>query len=715
MRFRILLSLLFLLIISWITYVSLDLLQNESNSNFRFYFNSFDHKIIVIHKHKEVDWQQENFQVITKNQVIYASIIPNIHRESSIFISSKRPIILIEQKENWTEKEVKALFNNGLYPILFNGRRNFSFGKYTGSYSKNQVVIYQGNFVTKVQPVFDFDRKASYSLISFKDKNARICDVYNKSNGSYLYTKYKVKNNKTAMYDDKKLFSSILPVNFSEYKFFSTSYLQEIDLEFKKSAFSKWVDKGLVFIRNKNQSAVLFYFKDGQNPIQNLNEKLNIEERNESSANFKNILFSSYLKQDKATGFFIEEFNNFAVVSTDKSYLDEIITEINLGKSLSQDEIQCKYVYSELPIEVAYRCVSGDSHKTKSIYGALGLEIEFIPFSTRKLVDQSKDKDYFSMNVGESIKDFLALEGRGNVIVLTQTNKIIAYIDGLRKWEKQLLSNDPELREFPSNPFLVSLFQNNESQIIDKNGLVIHRLMSSSNIPPIKYKINNTEFLVVNAQNNIAILNEKGIIIKQFPIVSNIKETAQYKDGNNTRIGILTHNFICVFDPIKRAVFQKIPCDSTIQLFTNNSSIFYAGVEKNVLKLINSVGISKKINIKMNSRIIGHFFENKLFTIVLKNGNSIYAINENGEQKWSTILPSSEISACSIRSAKNGTILIGLLDVIENNLYLLNKNGQRVDNIERQGSNKIQVTIFSENTFSITTLLRNTIIQYTKR
>lgn len=62
------------------------------------------------------------------------------------------------------------------------------------------------------------------------------------------------------------------------------------------------------------------------------------------------------------------------------------------------------------------------------------------------LVDQSKDKDYFSMNVGESIKDFLALEGRGNVIVLTQTNKIIAYVDGIRKWEKQLLSNDSQLK-----------------------------------------------------------------------------------------------------------------------------------------------------------------------------------------------------------------------------------------------------------------------------
>jgi hypothetical protein len=123
----------------------------------------------------------------------------------------------------------------------------------------------------------------------------------------------------------------------------------------------------------------------------------------------------------------------------------------------------------------------------------------------------------------------------------------------------------------------------------------------------------------------------------------------------------------------------------------------------------------KEINIKINSKVIGHFFENKLFTVVLKNGNSIFTINENGEQKWSITLPSSEMIDCSISSGKNGTILIGLLDVIENKLYLLDKTGQLVDNIGRQGSNKLQISICSENTFSITTLLRNTVIQYTKQ
>ena len=122
----------------------------------------------------------------------------------------------------------------------------------------------------------------------------------------------------------------------------------------------------------------------------------------------------------------------------------------------------------------------------------------------------------------------------------------------------------------------------------------------------------------------------------------------------------------------------------------------------------------KEINIKINSKVIGHFFENKLFTVVLKNGNSVFTINENGEQKWSITLPSSEMIDCSISSCKNGTILIGLLDVIENKLYLLDKTGQLFDNQYLKGSEKIQITQFGENTFSISTVLGNAVIQYTK-
>ena len=67
-----------------------------------------------------------------------------------------------------------------------------------------------------------------------------------------------------------------------------------------------------------------------------------------------------------------------------------------------------------------------------------------------------------------------------------------------------------------------------------------------------------------------------------------------------------------------------------------------------------------------------------------------------------------------MKSGKNGIILIGILDAIENKLYLLNSLGQVIDDQEFKGSEKIQITQFGENAFSISTILGNAVIQYTK-
>jgi hypothetical protein len=99
---------------------------------------------------------------------------------------------------------------------------------------------------------------------------------------------------------------------------------------------------------------------------------------------------------------------------------------------------------------------------------------------------------------------------------------------------------------------------------------------------------------------------------------------------------------------------------------------------------------------------------------LLKNTNELSAIDNNGIVKWKKIMNLSEISSCSVKSAKNGIILIGILDAIENKLYLLNTLGQFIANQDLKGSEKIQITQFGENAFSISTVLGNAVIQYTK-
>ena len=713
MRLRILLSFIFLLLISWITYVSLDLLQYEINENFRSYFNSDDKKIIVIHNPNEINWSAENFDVLSENEAIYFSIISKIKGETSIFISSKRPLILLERKENWTKKDVRELFRNGLYPFSFSSKQSFRYGKYHGKFQKNQIVIYKGSLKPTQSLKFDLDKKSSYSIISFQNNSKKVCDVYIKPGGSYLYTKMIIPTSKAQMYNDQQLFAHILPVNISNYSFFSASYLNEIDPEFQKSEFNKWVEKGIVFISYKNRTAALFYFKDGQSPMKNLNEKFKIEELNETSGNYKNIPFSTYFPQDKNIGFFIEEFNNFVIISTEKSYLDEIVAEINLGGSLAKEKKQKDFIYNDLPIKVASRIINDECRKSVNIYLNSLIETEFIPFDKINNQAQKNDKDYFTMNIGESIKDFIALDERGNVIALTESNKLIGYINGLRKWEKQLLNNNIILKDFKSDKNYFSLLLNGECQVIDKSGRIIYRLIATNGIVPLKFS-SKEEFFTVNGTNNFSLLNGKGSVIKQFSTNGLIKQTGQYQKDKKNQIGILTQNMIYFLNPQSRSVTKKIACDSSFQLFTNNFSLFYAGITNNSLQIINASGQSKTINIKPNSSIIGHYFQNNNLVLLLKNTNELSAIDNNGIVKWKKIMNLSEISSCSVKSAKNGIILIGILDAIENKLYLLNTSGQFIANQDLKGSEKIQITQFGENAFSISTVLGNAVIQYTK-
>jgi hypothetical protein len=713
MRNRIFLVIVCLGLTAWISYVSYDLIRTDTSSNLRDCFSFKDESIVVSHNPREINWKENNLQVLSASFTLYNSIISAITCESSIFLSKKRPILLIERKDNWTKNEVIAILVKGLFPLKFQGKMNFTFGKYKGRFLNNQLLLYQGDLDFYKNLTFEVDNKASYSVVYLSKKNTQTSDFYNKEKGSYKYTKSKYNQTTISAIDDAKLFAGIIPNFFSSYTFFSISYLKEIDKEFKNSDFTKWLDKGLVFIRNKNQNAAIFYFKEGQNPIQNLNEKLNIEERNESSANFKNIPFSSYFKQDIATGFFIEEFNNFAVLSTDKSYLDEIVAEINLGHSLSQDEKKMNFVYSELPVKVASRIVSNKEHKAINIFRSIKIETEYIASNKINVEEQENDKDYFTMNIGETIKDFIALDERGNVIALTESNKLIGYINGLRKWEKQLLNNDVILKDFKSDKNYSSLLLNGECQVIDKNGRIIYRLIATNGIAPLKFS-SKEEFVTVNGPNNFSILNEKGSVIKQFSTNGLIKQTGQYQKDKKNQIGILTQNMIYFLNPQSRSVTKKITCDSSFQLFTDNSSLFFAGIINNSLQIINSNAQSKISKIKSNSSIIGHYFENNNLVLLIKNTNEIRAIDNNGIVKWKKIMNLSEISSCSVKSGKNGIILIGILDAIENKLYLLNTSGQFIANQDLKGSEKLQITQFGENAFSISTILGNAVIQYTK-
>lgn len=185
-----------LICIAWSVFVSIDLLSNEQSVDFKSYFDETDQKVVVIHQANEVDWNNSNLQILPSNQTLALSLLSRSKASTSLYVSSKRALFLLERKDNWSKKSVEKLLANGIYNFEFSGRRIFKFGSFNGEFKKNQLVIYLGEMTPKSKGLPKVDLKSSYSIIDLVAKTPTVTDVYEKFDKTLSYKKSSIKNSK---------------------------------------------------------------------------------------------------------------------------------------------------------------------------------------------------------------------------------------------------------------------------------------------------------------------------------------------------------------------------------------------------------------------------------------------------------------------------------------------------------------------------------------
>jgi hypothetical protein len=712
MKSRIVLLTLGFIGLLWILFISFDLLKIDAQPNFLSYFNESDQRVLVIHDWKEIDRNTDNLVLPPSNDAIINSLAMKL-KDASFYVSTARPVIVIERNGNWNKMNVEELFKNGIYPFKTNGSHGFSFGKFSGQYAKNQLVLYACD-VSQTNNLFQVDRKATYSIVSFLSNGTEICDVFKKMNSTYFYRKTKIGPNKFKKHDDKRLFASIIPDKFQAYSFFDKKYLASTDPGFKNSPFLKWINNGVIILRNDFQSLAIFDFKEGQNPIQNLNERLNKTELNEEFATYENIHFSTLINKDSLSELFIAESDGFCLVSHYKDYLDEVLTEIKMGHSLSQNEDKLASIYKDLPKKVTARIIDSAQTKAVTVIGQNSIEISFKKNDVPQVNETKKDREYFAMNPGEKVVDFAVFNDRGNLIALTETNKLVGYINGLRKWEKQM-SGEVQLKPTLDRKY-VCVFNKNESQLVDIYGKIHFRFASMKNCMPERFQNKSKEeFLVATAATNFAILNEQGATIKQFSCAGNIKEIAVQKTPNGRQMAmVLTNTMLYSIDLAKRKTVLKIGVDSLYHLGKDPSGIFAVSYQTGNLNILDLQGKKSTISIGNFTNDFEVISSTKGVKVALKTQQQVSVFNLLGKREWSKNLAINEITEISAIENTNGKLLFVILDGIENELYLLDQTGNNIDNSSKHGEQKSELSGFGARGFSITTYLGNYLIQYNK-
>ena len=697
----------------WIAFISFDLLKIDSRPNFLTYFDKSDQRVIVIHDWKEIDRNTDNIVLPPSNEAIINSLTAKT-KSVSFYVSTSRPVIILERKESWNKMNVEALLKNGIYPFKSEGLHRFSFGKFSGEYAKNQLILHacriqQSNNIVKV------DRKATYSIISFLSGGIDVCDIFKKQKSTYFYRKTKIGNNQCAQHDDKKLFASIIPDKFEGYSFFDKNYLASTESIFKNSPFRTWIDHGVVILRNDNLSLAIFDFKEGQSPIRNLNERLNISELNEEFATYCQVRFSSLINSEGSNELFVAESDGFCLVSYNKGFIDEVLTEIKMGHSLSQNEEKLALIYKDLPKKVTARIIDSSQTKAVSVFGSESHEVSFFKNDIPHQNEAKKDRDYFAMNPGEKVVDFAAFNERGNIIALTESNKIVGYINGLRKWEKQL-SGETQLKSNSIDRKYVCVFNKNECQLLDMYGKTLFRFLSAKNICPELYILKGKEeFLVATTPNNFAIINDKGSTIKQFLSSESIKEMMVQKLNNGKHMAlVLTNSMLYSIDLSKRKTILKIAVDSLYKLGKDQSGIYAVSYQKGNLYTIDFQGKKSTYSVGNFSNEFNVISAFNGVNIILKKQKTISVFDLFGTRKWNKNFNVNEITEVSCFENSGSKMIYVLLDGIENELYLLDNQGRFIDNSSKHGEQKLALSGFGARGFSITTFLGSYLIQYNK-
>ena len=715
MRQRLALILLGILALGWVVFSSYDLLSNENLVDFRTYFNPKDQTVYIIQDPQALDWENERMVTTELNESLYYTVVKKANEPVTLFFSAKSTKILIEKKGNWTQKDIKHLFENGLFPLQLGKLKQFEFGQLHGKYNRNQLLLFAGELPAAKPLQFNVSAKASYAWLKWdKEKQIRLTETYCKKDAKYRYVKYRNPNPILRKQDDQALFAAVIPDFFKRYYFYEKSYAQQLDPAFAKSPWFKCVDHGFVHLKQDSASLVIFDFQENSNPILTLNEFFRKEEHNTESAAYNNLQFSSIISDTKTT-WYLATYGQFGFASPSKTLLDQALASATLGQTLSQDETLANRFFANMPSKVSARWVDTDQKKTITLLGRQIIETSYQKLNAQTLDHQDKIRDYFVMNPGYRVLQFAAFSERGNVIAMTENHQLVGYINGLRKWEKDLSQDVLELYQISGFAQLVCVQFEHEAQLFDKTGRLVYRLThdAGTRLQLLENK-GKKEIMCASGSNSVQLYTETGSLIKQFNLGGKVRQLHSYKQNGKVYVSILTDNQHQIIDVSKRKVAMKQNTDTTYVLAGNTSAGFAVKIEKSTATVLSLNG-QKQFEVPSRVECVGSYMQAANQIIVFKRNHSLFAYNAKGQQVWEKTLDAVEITqVSSFYGPKNQSILCAI-DAVGNQIYLLDDLGRDLDTEKRHGQQEVQLSSFGNNAYSITTFLGTYIIQYNKQ
>jgi hypothetical protein len=708
----------------WTGYVAIDLIDKKDELAPLQYFGKEDGSILIIHRQNEVDLSTINFNTTQENSSLINSLSFESANVKSVFLSEKRSHILLESNELWSRELIRELFKGSTESLDFSGINSFKSRKYKGEIYRNRLYLSQQKYNSTVSENnwTKHDVKSSASLVTFNAANFTLTDIYFKSAGRIDYVTKANSNAEGNQVKDKSLFAFVLPSNLSNYHFYEKEYLGSIDEIFKGNPMYAWMDKGMVEFNFNEQVVIISDYRQSQDPVNSLFDFVKLDPNNDQYGYFEDVKLTKSFPKESSSGFYAFSMDDFVVLSADKETCEKIVAEYKLGNTLSQNPDGLEEIFAGLPERVSERFASSESRFSKTVYKSQLFQT-ILPSGQEKLGDETvKPKESVTMKMGQTIQDFIVLNGSGNIIAITKNGNVAAFTNGKRNWERNLGSSAIGTIEE------VNLNGQNYFVFTTKNG--IHLIDQLGNSPAgFPFITNDSEFTTVASnytwknKSYFVIPDSKGNL-QQIDFSGRKSNTLKtglsdiqtpidvWVSNRKLYFGVRNSSMFKMYDADTRREFRSFSimenCISAkienelIQFAISNSELIRFDQKGNKNKLN---GNWKNFNLQATTGDPNHnliAYSTGVLKLIDPAGNVVTIINSNAK----------EIDNVSVNTMENGKTIICVVDGLENDVYLHGLNGQLFVNQSFDGNRKSVVTDVANGNYLLTTIVDDFIVQY---
>jgi hypothetical protein len=718
---RYLLIVLGLISLLWIGYVALEIVETTDSLSPSAVFGQEDKSLLIINRTHEINPAFIGFTPTPQVEKVIYPLMLQLNNQYTVYLSDKRSHFMIEKKHGWSSAEVKNLCKKAGLVLTDNGLRSFKIKGFNLRYLRDYLYFTSGDLsTTTVQGWIPFDRKSSAALVSFEAKGVEVSDVYVRAGG---IVQFKMKNEGDLVgkqVDDAEVFLPAIPSGINSYHFYEKEYRKALDVDYAKGPLSQWSSTGYIEVAFKGKTALISDYIDGQDPLQILYEKAQMDPENVEHAQFTEIKLTSTFPTSTRLGFHAYLMGDFVVLADDQAVCEEVVAAFKMGNTLQRESERFQVIFGDLPRKVSERNYGATSHFSKSIYRDRILQtIVNMPEKSVNSADETA-LESFTMHVDDQIADFLVEEGNGNAFVLSSTGKVLRFKGGQKSWDRRVsgrvlgqvssvqterdgliffVTTSTKIVAFKDNGDIVSGFPFNlqgktaatGTCAFLQNGRACGVLMTTGG-----------ELLTIGSSGKVVSSIATGLIsVKKLPDV--------WLSQGKVMYGVHGVGRYSIFDADRRRELRTIA-------FTGNAT---ASIKGNELVLMAAEGsrlvrFDQKGNpsdLASSSSKVFAAYDGAREIFAAASAGRIDAYDRSLSSIGGFISECNDIEFVSACRSSTGTVL-AVIDGLENNVYLYRLAGDKYTERRIEGSTKCLLHNVGVN-LRLTTIVDDYLIQYT--